>query len=213
VIPLEDFDDDNASNLAMHGQTLKGVGNGWAELKYTWQMMGLLTNATCFDGTAFFGTHTYGSGKNRSTVVNKAAAAFDATTFGAALAAAAAWKWADGIPTRTLFTHIFFGPSQYAAVFNVVGKQFLTSGESNPYYAKVKMVECDLFTGDYADLIILADCGKQIKPAIRQIRQEGQIIMTRDPEKVLESRKVKVLGYGRGAYGVTFPHLAYGFGF
>lgn len=75
------------------------------------------------------------------------------------------------------------------------------------------MVECDLFTGDYAGLIILADCSKMIKPALRQIREDGQIVQTRDPEKVLESRKVKVLGYGRGAYGVTFPHLAYGFGF
>lgn len=213
VIPLDDFDDDNASQLAMHGQTVQGVGTGWAELKYTWQLMGLLTNAKCFDGTAIFGDHTYGAGKAKTSVNNKAAAAFSVTTFAAALAAAAGWKWADGIPTRTLFTHIFFGPQSYSAVFEVVGKQFITSGESNPWYNKVKMVECDLFTGDYAGLIILADCGKAIKPAIRQIRKEGQILMTKDLEKILQDRKVKVLGYGRGAYGVTFPHLVYGFGF
>lgn len=212
-IPLEDFNDDNASQLSMHGQTVKGCGNGWSELKYTWQILGLLTNALCFDGTAFFGTHTYGSGKSKTTVTNKSAVAFDAAGFAAALAAAAAWKWGDGVPARTVFTHIFFGPASYAAVFDVVGKQFITSGESNPWYNKVKMVECDLFTGDYAGLIILADCGKMMKPALRQIREDGQIIMTRDPEKVLESRKVKILGYGRGACGVTFPHLAYGFGF
>jgi len=212
-IPVEDFDDDNAAQLAMHGQTVAGVGSGWAEMKYGWQLMGLLTNAKCFDGTAFFGTHTYGKGTQTTTVTNKAAAAFSATTFAAALAAAAGWKWSDGLPTRTMFTHIFFGPASYAAVFDVVGKQFITSGESNPWYNKVKMVECDLFTGDYANLIILADCGKAIKPALRQIRKEGEIIMTTDREKVLQEGKVKVLGYGRGAYGVTFPHLAYGFGF
>jgi len=213
IIPIEDFSDDNASQLPMHGQTVHGMGNGWSELKYTWQMMGLLTNAKCFDGTAYFGAHTYGAGKTKTTVNNKAAAAFSEATFAAALAEAAAWKWPDGIPTRTQFTHIFFGPQSYAAVFDVVGKQFLSAGESNPWYNKVKMVECDLFTGDYAGLIILADCGKMIKPALRQIREDGQIVQTRDPEKVLESRRVKVLGYGRGAYGVTFPHLAYGFGF
>ena len=213
VIPLDDFSDDNASQLAMHGNTVSGVGTGWSELKYTWQLMGLLTNANCFDGTAFFGEHTYGAGANKNTVNNKAAAAFSATTFAAALAAAAAWKWGDGLPTRTQFTHIFFGPASYAAVFDVVGKQFITSGESNPWYNKVKMVECDLFTGDYAGKIILADCGKAIKPALRQIREDGQVIMTRDIEKILFAGKVEVLGYGRGAYGVTFPHLAYGFGF
>jgi hypothetical protein len=37
--------------------------------------------------------------------------------------------------------------------------------------------------------------------------------MTRDMEKIMFEGKVTVLGYGRGAYGVTFPHLAYGFGF
>jgi hypothetical protein len=95
----------------------------------------------------------------------------------------------------------------------VLSPQFLTAGESNPWYGKVKMVECDLMTGDDAGKIILADCGKAVKPAIRQIREDGRVIMTRDPEKVLEERGVKVLGYGRGAYGVTFPHLAYGFGF
>jgi hypothetical protein len=213
VIPLEDFNDDNASQLAMHGTTVQGAGNGWAELKYTWQALGLLANEKCFDGTAFFGTHTYGAGKNKTVITNKAAEAFSVTTFAAALAAAGGWKWADGLPTRTVFTHIFFGPASYAAVFEVVGKQFITAGESNPWYNKVKMVECDLFTGDHAGRIILADCGKMMKPALRQIREDGQIVMTRDVEKVLESRKVKVLGYGRGAYGVTFPHLAYGFGY
>lgn len=213
VIPLDAFSDDNASQLPMFGEAVRGMGNGWSELKYTWQLMGLLTNAACFDGTAFFGTHTYGEGKNKTTVANKAAAAFSAVTFAAALAAAAGWKWGDGLPTRTLFTHIFFGPASYAAVFDVVGKQFLTAGESNPWYNNVKMVQCDLFTGDYANLIILADCGKMIKPALRQIREDGKIVMTRDLEKILFERKVKVMGYGRGAYGVTFPHLAYGFGF
>jgi phage major head subunit gpT-like protein len=213
TISIDDFSDDNAANLAMHGQTMQGVGNGWSELKYTWQLQGLLENAACFDGKAFFASHTYGSGAKAVTVNNKAGAAFSVTTFAAALAAAAGWKWPDGMPTRTQFTHIFFGPSSYSAVFDVVGKQFITSGESNPWYNKVKMVECDLITGDYAGLIILADCGKAIKPAIRQIRQDGQVIMTRDPEKVLMDGAVTVLGYGRGAYGVTFPHLAYGFGF
>lgn len=213
VIGLDDFNDDNASALPMHGQTVKGVGTGWAELKYTWQLMGLLTNAKCFDGTAYFGAHTYGSGAKTSSINNKAAAAFSVTTFAAALAAAAAWTWPDGIPCRTMFTHIFFGPASYAAVFEVVGKQFITSGESNPWYNKVKMVECDLFTGAYSGLIILADCGKALKPAIRQIREDGQVIMNTDVAKLLEERKVKVLGYGRGAYGTTFPHLAYGFGF
>lgn len=212
-IPLEAFEDDSASQLSMYGDVIKGMGNGWKELVYQWSVMGLLKNVKCFDGTAFFGAHTYGSGSKTSTVNNKAAAAFSVTTFAAALAAAAGWTWPDGLPTRTMFTHIVFGPASYAAVFEVVGKQFITSGESNPYYNKVKMVECDLFTGDYAGLIILVDGGKMIKPALRQIRREGEVIMTRDPEKVMLAGNVDTMGYGRGCYGVTFPHLAYGFGY
>lgn len=212
-IPVAAFEDDNVNQLAMYGDVIKGTGNGWQELAYFWQIAGLLTNAPCFDKTAYFGSHTYGKGATKCTVNNKAEAAFSVTTFAAALAAAAGWTWPDGITTRTMFTHIVFGPASYAAVFDVVGKQFITSGESNPWYNKVKMVECDLFSGAYANLIILVDGGKMIKPALRQIRKPGEVIMTRDPEKVMMSGNVDVLGYGRGAFGVTFPHLAYGFGF
>lgn len=209
-IPVTAFEDDNSSQLAMYGDVVKGVGNGWSEMSYTWCLLGLLTNAKCFDGTAFFGTHTYGTGKTKTTVTNKIAGDFDATTFAAARDAAAAWKWPDGLPTRSMFTHVLYGPSKKSTVFNVIGKQ-LISNDSNVNYNAVKMVECDLFTGDYASLIILVDGSKSIKPALRQIRRPGEVIMTRDPEKVLMSGSVDVLGYGRGAYGVSFPHLAYGF--
>jgi len=204
AIPADVIDDDAASQLPMYGTLVSGMGAGWAELKYTWQLLGLIQNLTAFDGIAFFATtHKYG----KNTIANLAGA-FDATTFGAAITAAGAWKFADGMPCRTRITHVIHGPSKYAAVWDVLSKE-IVSNSSNPNYKRAERVETDLLTGDYANIVIGIDASKPIKPALRQIRMEGDVMMDTDPAVVNKAGKVDVFGRGRGAYGVTFPHLAY----
>jgi len=211
-IPVSDIEDDNAGAMPLFGDMIGKIATGWQELVYGWQIKGLVENQAAFDGVPIIGEHKITVGKKEVSIVNKAAAALSATTFSAAFAAAAGWKDPDGMPCRTLFTHVFFGPAMHDSVYDIVKVQQI-SGTTNKNYNRVQCVETDLLSGDDANKVILADCSKQIKPTIVQVRKPGEVIMTKDPEKVLDAGGAKVLGYGRGAYGVTLPTLVYGFGF
>lgn len=207
-VPLSAVEDDNDGNLALYSQRISGMKAGWQEKKYQWGLLGMIENVKCFDGKAFFATdHAYGA----NSIVNLVAQTFSKTYFEAAMAAAGGWKFADGISCRSLFTHCVFGPSMYATVFGVLGAQRLSGQEDNPNYNRCKMVQTDLLTGDYASYVLLVDGAKNIKPGLRQIRKDGDVLIDTNPATAVRVGYVDALGYARGAYGVTFPHLAYAF--
>ena len=207
-VPIGVIEDDNDGNLQVYSRRIGGMKAGWQEMKWQWLVLGMLQNVKSFDAKAFFATdHAYGA----NTIANLAASAFSKTTFEAAMAAAGGWKFADNISCRTVFSHCVFGPSMYGTVFGVLGAQRLTGQDDNPNYNRCKMVQCDMFTGDYANYVLLVDGMKPIKPGLRQVRRDGDVIIDPNPATAVRNGYVDALGYARGAYGVTFPHLAYAF--
>lgn len=211
IIPLEDIEDDSGSQIPLHNFAVSGMGSGWEELKWMWLILGLVENDVCFDGKAFFHAgHKYG----KNAIANLSESAFSLSGFVAARTAAAGWKYADGIPCRTQFTHCLHGASTAALVDRVFNKELVAVEgvvESNEHYHRLATVETTLCTGDNANVVILADLSKQIKPAIRQVRIDGVISMDQNAHNLVTNNKVEVNGRARGAYGVTFPHLAYAF--
>jgi hypothetical protein len=208
-VPLSAIEDDNDGNLKIYSQRVGGMKAGWQEKRYQWGLLGMMENVPCFTGKPFFAAdHLYGDG---NVIANMVANAFSKATFEAAMALAGGWKFADKIPCRSLFTHCVFGPTMYATVFGVLGAQRLNGQEDNPNYGRCKMVQTDLLTGDYANLVLLVDGAKSIKPGLRQVRKDGDVLVDTNPATAVRNGYLDALGYARGAYGVTFPHLAFAF--
>lgn len=207
-VPIDVIEDDNESSIKMYSELVRGMANGNQEMLWRFPILGLVENIACFDGLPIFSaSHKYGD----NAIVNITENAFTKDLFEAAFAAAAAWKFADGIACRTSFSHVLFGPSMRGTVWDVVGAQRLSNGADNRNYNRVKMVECNELSGDYASNVYLVDGTGRLKLCVRQIRRAAQIIMDTDPARVLKAGQVDVMGYSRSAYGVTFPHLGYAF--
>jgi phage major head subunit gpT-like protein len=185
------------------------MGEAWSEKKYELPIAVLTGNPLSFTGKAFFADdHAYGD----NTIDNLVADALSVTSFNAAFATAAAWKFSNGQLCKTRWTHLVHGPKLHATAFGIVDAQFIVSGSSqvdNPNYKRVTRVELPDLTGDYDDYWYLVDGSRPIKAISRQIREEASPLMDTRVEEVERTGQFDVMASGRAAAAPTFPHLAY----
>lgn len=185
------------------------MGEAWVELKHELLIAVLTNNPLCFTGKAFFAAdHKYGD----STICNLVAGALSVTTFEAAFAAAAEWKFSNGKLCRTRFTHLVHGPKLRAMAFSIVDAEKIVSGGAavdNPNYHRVARIELPDLAGTFDDYWFLVDGSRPIKAIARQIREEANPLMDTRPEQVERTGQFDVMASGRAAGGPTFPHLAY----
>ena len=193
----------------VYGPLVQMMGEAWELLKYKLALDVLLTNATGFDGKAFFADdHAYGD----NAIDNVVTDALSETAFEAAFTAATAWKFANNELCRTRFTHLLHGPKLHGTAFHIVDAETHASGGvqvPNPNYKRVQRVELEDFSGDYDDYWMLVDCSKPIKPIARQIRREAAPLVDTRPEQVMRTGRFDYMADGRAAAGPTFPHMGY----
>lgn len=188
------------------------VAAQWPVLKYDLVIEVLANLVNGWDGKKFFADdHAYGD----NTIDNLTTNALTKANFEAALLAASAWKFSDGKPCRTQFTHLLFGPKLEGVVFDLLLNQYTYDGTDkvqigNRNYKRVTPVQIPDFIGDYDDYWMLVDASQGIKPVLFQTRKTPSVLMDTDPVHVALQGEVKILADGRAAAAPTFFHLAYG---
>jgi len=216
-IPQDNIDDDTYGVFA---GMLPMLAAGWPVQLYELLVEVFTNRVKAWDGKNLFATdHVYGT----NTIANLVTDALSTTTFEAAFTAAAAWKFSNGKPCRTQFTHLLYGQKLEGTVFDLVTNDYVVATKAtggtadyvggavkNPNFKKVVPVQVPDFVGDYDDYWCLLDCSKPIKPAVLQTRKTPQVLMSQDLERIAEQGEVKIMGDGRAAAAPTFFHLAYG---
>lgn len=201
---------------------LQADGSEWPTLQYELFIEVLTNQVKTFDGKAVF-ADDHPAGIYSATLDNLVTDALSKTSFEAAILAAAAWKFSNDKPTRTTFTHLFFGPKLQATVFDLIDNQYVvgtaaTGGTAdyvggqimNRNFKRVTPVLVPDFIGTYDDYWVLADCSKGIKPFLLQLRKTPVFTMDTDPTQIEMSGEIRMGASGRAAAGATFPHLSYG---
>lgn len=216
-IPAKTLEDDT---YGMFVGLTQMVAAGWPIQLYELLVEVVTNQIKAWDGLDFFATtHKYG----KNTISNKVTDALSKTSFEAAFTAAAAYKFSNGKPCRTQFTHLLYGQKLEGTVYDLINNQYVvgalaTGDTTTPYvggniqnrnYKKVQAVQIPDFVGDYDDYWVLLDCSGIMKPVLRQTRKTPVVTMTTDPERIAEQGEVKVMADGRAAAAPTFFHLAY----
>jgi hypothetical protein len=169
----------------------------------------LTANKLCFTGKAFIATdHKYG----KNTINNKTTSALSVTTFDAAFAAVAGWKFANGKVCRTRFTHLYVGPKLEMTAKALVADTVVSGGAAvaNPRAGMVKVVVLPDLAGDYDDYWFLADNSGPIKPiGLRQPKVPSPKVPS-DYFHVERAGALEVIADGRAESFPSFPHLIYG---
>ena len=166
-------------------------------------------NKLCFTGKAFIATdHKYG----KNTINNKITDALSETTFDNAFKAVAGWKFANGKPVRTRFTHLFVGPKLEMTAKALVADTIVSGGAAvtNPRAGMVKVVVLPDLAGDYDDYWLLADCSGPIKPIGLRVPKTPAPKTPADYYQVEREGALVVCADGRAEGFPTFPHLVYG---
>ena len=188
---------------------VEGIPHEWNELKLDTIMDVLTTNATCFDGLAFFSdSHVYGES---NTIDNLTTSALSTSTFEAAFTAAAEYKFSDNRPCKTRYTHLIVGEKNRGTAIAILADTHLSGSIAlpNPNAGRVELHISPQLAGAYDDYWFLLDCSGVIKPVAFQLRKDLSLEVYNNTEAVKESGYMKVLGDGRMAAGPTLPHLAY----
>ena len=217
-VPNKDIEDDQ---YGVYAPIVEMEGESWTRQLHELVVEVLTANPTCFTGKAICATdHKYG----KNTICNRTGSALSETTFNAALAAAAEWKFSNGELVRPQFTHLVVGPklratgfalvkaqTEISIVTNKAGTENVGAGEvPNPNYGAAELVLLPDLAGDYDDYWFLVDGSRPIKAISRQLRRAPKPRMSTDPEFVERTGYVDFLADGRAAAGPTFPHLIYG---
>lgn len=210
AMPAKDIEDDQ---YGMYTGLVSQVAANWPIQKYELLVEVLTNRVKAWDGKLLGATdHVYGA----NTIANLVTGALTKTTFETAFTTAAGWKFSNGKPCRTRWTHLIYGPKLAATVFDLILNRYTSDNVAatsvqveNRNYQKVVPVECPDFVGTYDDYWVLLDCSQSIKPLLEQTRKTPLVTMTTDPERIAENGEVKIMADGRAAAAPTFFHLAY----
>ncbi|MDF3129277.1 Mu-like prophage major head subunit gpT family protein [Kiritimatiellaeota bacterium B1221] len=185
---------------------LSDMAKMWEVLKGELIMEVFLLNKKCFTGKPIFSTsHKYG----KNTLSNLVTVALDSTSFEAALAKPATWKFANGKPCRTRFTHLYVGPALETAAKTLV-RAIDADGATNVNANRVKVVVLPDIAGDYANYWFLVDQSGVIKPIGLICPKTPKPKLPTDYYHVEKEGAAVALADGRAEAFPTFPHLAYG---
>jgi len=204
-------DDIADDQYGLYSPLLQMMGEAWQEKRHELVVDVLVNNPVCFTGKAFFAAdHKYGE----NTIANLTASALSATTFEAAFTAAAAWKFSSNALCKPRFTHLVHGPKLHALAFGIVDAEKVSDGEgnlvSNPNFKRAIRVELPEFSGAAENFWCLVDGSRaSIKPIVRQIRKEANVMMDTDPATIERTGFTDIMASGRGEGAPTFPHLIY----
>lgn len=183
--------------------------SAWRQLLYDLVTEVIKNNTTCFTGKAMFANdHAYGA----YTLDNLVTDALTKDTYEAALLAASAWQFANGVYVRPNFTHLVVGEKLRATAHSIVVAEKIYSGANqmdNPNRGRQQLVVMPDLVGAYDDYWMLVDASQIVKPIARQIREEP-VPKTNDVEDIEECGELKFMSSGRAAAAPTFPHLVYG---
>ena len=208
-LDANDIEDDQ---YGLYTPIVRMMARSWLELRRDLSLAVLLENRRSFTGEAFFSaSHAYGS----HALANLTSEALSVTTFEAAFAAAAGWRFSDGRPVKTRFTHLIVGEKLRRTAWNIVQNSRAEVGEAgavvdNPNYQRVNLLVWPELTGDFDDYWFLVDGSKPVKPVALQVRKDPVPVMDQDAATVARQGFVDFLASGRLAAAPTFPHLAYG---
>lgn len=150
---------------------------------------------TGYDGQFLIDTdHTASTEAGQASQSNSGGvAALDATSLDAGIKAMAAFKDENGDPLGIWPTHLVVGPSAWPAARDLVLKEYLAGGGSNPHHGLLKLVMLPRIT---ANKWFLVDMSQGVGPLIVQTRQAP---MLRDPnlgEQSMEFFMRKNFHYG-----------------
>ena len=184
---------------------LSDMAKMWEVLKAEIIMEVFLLNKVCFTGKGIFATnHKYG----KNTLGNLVADALDETSFEAALAAPAGWKFANGKPVRTRFTHLYVGPALESAAKKLV-RAMDDNGATNVNANRVVVEVLPDIAGDYAQDWFLVDQSGVIKPIGLIVPKTPSPKLPTDYYHVEKEGAAVALADGRAEAFPTFPHLVY----
>lgn len=205
-IPLDAIEDDD---YGLYVDNLSIMSAMWPVLLSEILAEVFTQNKLCFTGKALFATnHKYG----KNTLSNKVTDALSTAAFDAAFEAVAGWKFANGKPTRTRFSHLYVGPKLENTAKKILAALVVDGNAAvdNPNANKVELVVLPDFAGDYENYWVLADNRYPIKPlGLRETKTPTPRLPT-DPYHVEVEGAAVAAADGRAEAFPTFPHLVYG---
>ncbi len=206
-LSVNDIEDDQ---YGVYAPIISMMAQNWLELKREKTIEVFTANKGTFTGYALVSdSHDYGD----YALDNKATDALSATSFEAAIEAAAAWQFSDGTLVKPRWTHLVVGDKLRNTAWNIVVNTKIQDSSAtidNPNSGRVALAVWPELQGDYDDYWFLVDASRPIKPVALQIRKEAAPLMDTDPAQVERTGYVDFLGSGRLAAAPTFPHLVYG---
>ena len=143
----------------------------------------LKDNGTCYDGTAFFGTHSW---RGNTSVSNTTGAALDETSLNAAIQALIENVATTGANNEAPLImnpefQIVHGPALRAKVLELVEAEFNSMGASNINYKIAEPLLIPNLTGTYANYWFVLIKNAPVKPFIFQPRTSGELTQMSDP--------------------------------
>lgn len=225
-IPRNVLLDNNENGVVnIYGPLVQMMSNNWPLLQRELFFEVLASNPATYTGTALFGEHTLGEGKDAVKITNTVAQQFTKTRMVTALKASANWTFANGKLVRPRWTHAVCGLGMYETVKRAVQENDIVTYDANgaenpgaavvaaapspnPWANKFEVIDCEDI-GNNA--VYLLDCSKPIKPIARQIREVPAPKMDTDPSFVEKQMKTDFFATARAAAAPTFPWLAYAF--
>jgi phage major head subunit gpT-like protein len=209
-MPQKAIEDDQ---YGIYGPMLQMAASRWPVLLYELVVEMITNQRKAWDGKLAAATdHAYGA----NTIANLVTGALTTTTFDTAFTTAAGWKFSNGKPCRTRWTHLLHGPKLETTVFNLILNRYVNDGTAatsvqidNPRYNKVTPVMIPDLVGTYDDYWALVDCTGAIKPCLRQVRKTPRVLTTTDPVEIAKQGRMDIVADGRAATAPTFFHLFY----
>lgn len=169
-------------------------------------------NGNCYDGSAFFGSHTW----RGETVTNTGALALDATNFEATKASLRKIVGKTGPNNeapllRNLTFQLVVGPDLEAAAQKIVEAEFDNFGATNTNKGRAELIVLDDLTGTYANYWFVLVSNAPIKPFIFQERTGDELVSLTDPtdENVFMRREYLYGWERRYTAGYGLWQLAY----
>lgn len=220
----EDQLEDEGSGLYL--PIAERMGEAWQQLRLRLPTNVIVDNFISFDGLPILDSgHAYG----QFPLDNFVTTPLSSAAIEAADQTAGEWKFENGDPTATNWTHLVVGPALKKRAWDIFENQLLSDGAGagnsvatqnyfssaerknriiiNPYLTKKSGEGKDV---DASFFWFLIDKSRSIGPVGLQTRRAVRTIMDTDPGRVQRTGNVDFMADGRLAALPTFAHLIYG---
>ncbi len=179
-VPRENFEDDRLGVFRIPFLNL-GESVAMSPDQLIWAMLLNGWNTPCYDGKAYFAEdHPVGNSSLGNTLALPLANLTDnpaeiGDNFGQAFTKISTFTNDTGQPLGIIPSHLFYGPTNFAAANRILRSEYLSPGVKNPYFNIAEPVMVPWF--GISPIWILACCSRVVKPVILQRRKNPEFVM------------------------------------